>query len=155
MSTDNIGSTLIQLDNLEAISVGGLVTVAGHNYDARTQQELIVPSNNLSVHFCIKERIIDRSNGNIRTVPEEDNWEYLYPNEYEITETLQPPDETSNVSWTFRWQPTRERMPLFRNIGIYEIWFKFVTPNEFQDDIRLVATVRVGNPSAPRRVDSV
>jgi hypothetical protein len=155
MSTDNIGSTLIQLNNLEAISVGGIITIAGHNYDARTQQELIVPSRNLDVYFCIKERVIDRSNGNIKITPENDNWEFLYPNEYEMTETLQPPDVTSDVSWTFRWQPTRERMPLFHDIGIYEIWFKFVTPNSNQDDIRLVATVRVGNPSAPRRVDSI
>jgi hypothetical protein len=155
MSTTHIGATLIELSDIQSMAVGGIITLAGHNYDARTGQELIVPSKNLDVYFCVKERVIDRSSGNIRTIPETENWNYLYPNEYDMTEELQPKDKTSNVPWTFRWQPTRERMPLFPEVGIYEVWFKFVTPNSNQDDIWIVLLVKVGQPSAPRRVDSV
>ncbi len=79
----------------------------------------------------------------------------LYPNEYEMFEELQPADVTSNVGYTFRYQPTRERLPLFPEVGIYELWVRFIPKNDDQDHIRLVFHVRVGEPVAPRRVEFV
>ena len=151
----SIGTIKVSVSDVHVAAVGSLITVAGANYDARTGRQLIVPSANLSVQFCVKERVIDRSTGSVRTIPLDDHWNYLFPNEYEMTEELQPADKTSTVPWTFRFQPTRERLPLFSEIGIYELWFKFTTPNNYEDDIRLTFLVRVGETAAPRRVESV
>lgn len=155
MSQENIGTISVELDNLEALAVGSTITVAGSCYDARSRQQLIVPSANLTVYMAIKERVIDRISGDVVTIPKTDNWSYLYPNEYEMFEELQPRDVTSTVPYTFRFQPTRERMPLFAEVGIYELWFRFVTEGSNKDDVRLTFVVKVGQPVAPRRVDSV
>ena len=156
MSQENIGTISIEISSLEALGVGSTITIAGRCYDARTQQELIVSSANLTVYMAVKERVIDRLTGDVVTLPKTDNWSYLYPNEYEIKDDVQSADNvTSTVPWTFRFQPTRERMPLFKEVGIYELWFRFVTENSNKDDIRLTFVVKVGQPVAPRRVDSV
>jgi len=56
------------------------------------------------------------------------------------------------VPYTFRWQPTREHLPIFRDVSIYELWFRFESQIAGQDDIRLTFEVKVGNPSMPRKV---
>ncbi len=157
--------TILATVNEKAAAVGVIVTFAGQNADARTGNQLIVPSRNLDVYMSRRERVINRASGNIEfwnvttgvlepgmSVPGAVSWEFLYPSEYEMWEDVQPRDHTSDVPYTFRYQPTRERYPFFPNVGIFEVWFKFVTEFPNQDDIRLPFLVNVGGTPAPRRV---
>lgn len=149
-----IGTIIANIDRQLAAAVGSVVTVAGANRDARTGEQLIVPSLIDEVHMAVKERVVDQASGRVRTVPEEDNWTTLYRDEYDMFEELQDADETSTVKYTFRYQPTRERLPLFPEIGVYELWFQFIPKNTEQDHIRLTFEVEVGDPVSPRREES-
>lgn len=154
--------TILATVNEKAAAVGAIVTFAGQNTDARTGKQLIVPSRNLEVYMTRRERVINMASGNIEylnvatgvveSATETTSWEFLYPSEYEMWEDVQPRDHTANVPYTFRYQPTRERYPFFPNVGIFEVWFKFVTEFPNQDNIRLPFLVNVGSALAPRRV---
>ncbi len=154
--------TILATVNEKAAAVGAIVTFAGQNTDARTGKQLIVPSRNLEVYMTRRERVINMASGNIEylnvatgvveSATETTSWEFLYPSEYEMWEEVQPRDHTASVPYTFRYQPTRERYPFFPNVGIFEVWFKFVTEFPNQDNIRLPFLVNVGSALAPRRV---
>lgn len=150
-----IGTVIVKLDKQIVTAVGSVPCIAGATRDARTGKQLIVPSLVKEVRIAVKERVIHQASGRIRTIPEEENWATLFPNEYEMFEELRDADETSNVKYTFRYQPTRERLPLFPEVGIYELWFQFLPHDSERDHIRLTVAVEVGDPVSPRRVDFV
>lgn len=155
MSTNKIGTIIAEIDNQIASAVGSVITICGRTVDAKTGDDLIVAGINRIVEYLVKERVLDMNDGTIKTLPaeEDERWTALHESEYDLFDDVQPADATSRLPYTFRWQPTREHLPLFSEVGIYELWFRFVAENSDLDDIRLRFEVKVGDPQSPRRIN--
>lgn len=147
---DHIGTIKAAIKQVDALAVGSVLTLACAAQDARSGRQLIVPSADLEVYLSVKERVADAA-GRQWTVPENENWSLLFPTEYEMFEEPQPKGRVATEPYTFLFQPTRERHPLFPEIGVYELWLKFVHRDAASDDVWVTFLVKVGENPTPRR----
>ena len=146
-----IGSIEHTIEKRDVPTPGSMVIFTGVVKDP-TGNILLRKSDIASADFAVMERIID-SSGIQRLEPKEIPWQPLLSDEYDLFDELQPKGQISTCDYTFRYQPSGDRWPMFSGLGKYEVWFRFKRHDTTEDDIRLIYVVNVGGVSGVRRLE--